>query len=76
MNFDAERERESSICMETFSGDKTKSTKRSFKCFAPNSTNFIICPIQIQRIHELLKILLFGVHTTEKQFAMTFLSVS
>ena len=75
MNFDAERE--SSISMETFSGDKTKSTKRSFKCFAPNSTKQLHhLPNSIQRIHELLKILLFGVHTTEKQFAMTFLSVS
>ena len=75
MNFDAERE--SSISMETFSGDKTKSTKTSFKCFGPNSTKqFRHLPNLIERIHELLKILLFGVHTTEKQFAMTFLSVS
>ena len=63
--------------METFSGDKTKSTKRSFKCLAPNSRKQLHhLPNSIQRIHELLKILLFGVHTTKKQFAMTFLSVS
>ena len=36
MNFDAERE--SSISTETFSGDKTKSIKTSFKSFVPNST--------------------------------------
>ena len=54
-----------------------KSTKTSFKCFGPNSTNkFRHLPNLIERIHELLKILQFGVHTTEKQFAMTSLSVS
>ena len=63
--------------METFSSDKTKSKKTSFKYSAPNSTKqFHHLPNLIERIHELLKILLFGVHTTEKQLAMRFLSVS
>ena len=76
MNFDAERER-AVFPWRPFLVIKLNVQKGlSNVLLLIQRNNFIICPIQIQRIHELLKILLFGVHTTEKQFAMTFLSVS